>query len=182
MSSSPSEHPCNSQPSSEAERTVSNTLHRSLETLFRELIDGPSANAAWMLNGEDVGLLRSLDKLTAAAASAVPATGGASIAAHVDHVRYGLSLMNRWSQGEPDPWSTADWSVSWNRKAVNDQEWAALRQAFAAEARTWLETLRAPRDYTETQLNDVMGSIAHLAYHFGAIRQIDRSIRGPLAR
>jgi hypothetical protein len=75
---------------------MSNTLHRSLETLFRELIDGPSANAAWMLNGEDVGLLRSLDKLTASAASAAPMAGGANIAAHVDHVRYGLSLMNRW--------------------------------------------------------------------------------------
>ena len=50
-----------------------NTLHRSLETLFRELIDGPDANAAWILNGQDVGLLRSLDKLTASAASAAPA-------------------------------------------------------------------------------------------------------------
>jgi hypothetical protein len=158
------------------------TLHRSLETLFRELIDGPNANAAWMLNGEDVGLLRSLDKLTASAASAVPMAGGASIAAHVDHVRYGLSLMNRWSQGEQDPWSTADWTVSWNRTVVNDQEWAALRQALGVEARTWLETLRAPRDYAERELNDVIAIVAHLAYHFGAIRQIDRSIRGPLAR
>jgi hypothetical protein len=157
-------------------------LHRSLETLFRELIDGPTPNAAWILNKEDVGLLRSLDKLTASAASAATIAGGASIAAHVDHVRYGLSLMNRWSQGEPDPWSMADWSVSWTRTVVNDQEWAALRQALGAEARTWLETLRAPRDYAEMELNDVIASIAHLAYHFGAIRQIDRSIRGPVAR
>jgi hypothetical protein len=101
-----------------------NTLNRSLETLLRELIDGPDANAAWILNGQDVGLLRSLDKLTASAASAVPA-GGASIAAHVDHVRYGLSLMNRWSQGEHDPWSTADWRVSWNRSVVNPKPCSA---------------------------------------------------------
>jgi hypothetical protein len=159
-----------------------NPLHRSLETLFRELIDGPNADAAWMLNTGDVGLLRSLEKLTASAASATPVAGGASIAAHVDHVRYGLSLMNRWSQGEQDPWSTADWTVSWNRTVVNNQEWAALRQALGAEARTWLETLGAPRDYAEMRLNDVIASIAHLAYHLGAIRQIDRSIRGPLAR
>jgi hypothetical protein len=159
---------------------MSNSLHGSLETLFRELIDGPDATAAWMLNGEDVGLLRSLDKLTASAASAAPA-GGASIAAHVDHVRYGLSLMNRWSHGEPDPWSTADWTASWNRSVVNDEEWAALRQTLGAEARSWLDTLRAPRDYSEIELNGVIASVAHLAYHFGAIRQIDRSIRGPLA-
>jgi hypothetical protein len=160
---------------------MANTLHRSLETLFRELIDGPDANAAWMLNGGDVGLVRSLDMLTASAASAAPADGGASIAAHVDHVRYGLSLMNRWSQGEQNPWSTADWTASWNRSVVNEQEWAVLRQALGAEARAWLETLRAPRDYSEIELNGVIASVAHLAYHFGAIRQIDRSIRGPLA-
>jgi hypothetical protein len=89
--------------------------------------------------------------------------------------------MNRWSQGERDPWSTADWTASWTRLVVNDQEWAALRKAFGAEARAWLERLRSPRDYDEMELNGVIASIAHLAYHFGAIRQIDRSIRGPLA-
>jgi hypothetical protein len=161
---------------------MSNTLHRSLETMFRELMDGPDANAAWMLNGQDAGLLRSLDQLSASAASAVPAGGGSSIAAHIDHVRYGLSLMNRWSRGEDDPWSSADWTASWNRLVVNDEEWAALRQALGVEARTWLEALRAPRDYSEFELNGVIASIAHLAYHVGAIRQIDRSIRGPLAR
>jgi hypothetical protein len=160
---------------------MSNILHRSLETLFRELLDGPDAVAAWMLNGGDVGLLRSLDKLSASAASSAPVSGAATIAAHVDHVRFGLSLMNRWSQGERDPWSTADWTVSWTRLVVNDQEWATLRKAFGTEARTWLETLRSPREYDEMELNGVIASLAHLAYHFGAIRQIDRSIRGPIA-
>lgn len=160
---------------------MSNVLHRSLETLFRELIDGPDAAAAWMLNSGDIGLLRSLDKLTAEAASTAPLVGAASIAAHVDHLRYGLSLMNRWSQGERDPWSTADWTASWKRSTVNDQEWSALRQGLATEARTWLETLRSPRNYDEMELNGVIASVAHLSYHFGAIRQIDRTIRGPLA-
>jgi hypothetical protein len=160
---------------------MSEVLQRSLETLFRELMEGPGGGAAWMLNRTDAGLVRSLDKLTASAASAAPAAGGASIAAHVDHVRYGLSLLNRWSSGERDPWSTADWTASWNRSIVTDQEWAALRRAFEAEARTWVSALGAARDYSVTELNDVIGSIAHLAYHFGAIRQIDRSVVGPSA-
>jgi hypothetical protein len=160
---------------------MSNTLHRSLETLFRELLDGPDANAAWMLNAQDAGLLQSLDTLSASAASAVPVPGGSSIAAHIDHVRYGLSLLNRWSHGEHDPWSSADWTASWNRPVVDDEEWAALRRALRAEARTWLDALRAPRDYSEVELNGVIASVAHLAYHLGAIRQIDRSIRGPVA-
>jgi hypothetical protein len=155
-------------------------LHGSLEALFRELIDGPKPGAAWMLNSGDSGLLRSLDKLSASAAS-TPHAGGASIAAHVDHVRYGLWLMNRWSQGDRDPWSNADWTLSWIRGVVNDQEWAESRRALGAEARSWLVALSEPREYAESELNNVMGSIAHLAYHFGAIRQIDRSIGGPLA-
>jgi hypothetical protein len=89
--------------------------------------------------------------------------------------------MNRWGRGEKDPWSTADWTASWKRLVVNDQEWAALKAALEAEARTWLETLRTPRDCSEFELNGVIGSVGHLAYHFGAIRQIDRSIRGPAA-
>jgi hypothetical protein len=31
------------------------------------------------------------------------------------------------------------------------------------------------------ELNGVVASVAHLAYHLGAIRQIDRSIQGPKA-
>jgi hypothetical protein len=160
---------------------MSNTLPRTLETLFRELIDGADAHAAWMLNGGDAGLLQSIETLTAAAASRVPEAGGASIAAHVDHVRYGLSLMNRWARGEPNPWATADWTASWRRPAVTDSEWTSLRQGLADDARAWLDTLRTPRDYSGFELTGVIASIAHLAYHLGAIRQIDRSTRGPAA-
>jgi hypothetical protein len=155
------------------------TTNESLEALFRELVDGPAADAAWILNPGDAGLLRSLEKLTASAASAVPPAGGASIAAHVDHVRYGLSLLNRWSQGDPNPWATADWATSWTRTSVTEEEWAGLRRVFEREARAWLDALRAPREYSAFELNGVISSVAHLAYHLGAIRQIDRSIRGP---
>ena len=109
-------------------------LHASLALLFAELIDGPSPDAAYMLNGGDPGLLRSLDRLSAAAASSASASGGATIAAHVDHVRYGLGLMNRWSDGDPDPWSSADWTASWRRTTVTEEEWAALRAASRRNA------------------------------------------------
>jgi hypothetical protein len=149
-------------------------------TLLRELVNGARRDAGWILNGGDVGLLRSLDRLTAASASAVPAAGGTSIAAHVDHVRYGLSLMNRWAHGEPDPWATADWTASWGRAEVTEEEWAERRAELAAEAHAWLEALATEREYADLELTGIAASIAHLAYHLGAIRQMDRSIRGPL--
>jgi hypothetical protein len=158
-----------------------NVLHASLSQLFAELIDGPSPEAAYMLNGGDPGLLRSLDRLSAEAASKPSAPGAASIAAHVDHVCYGLDLMNRWHDGDADPWTGADWAASWQRIGVTDAEWAALRARLRATTQRWRKALETPRDMSVQELNGVMASIAHLAYHLGAIRQIDRSIQGPKA-
>lgn len=154
-------------------------LGNTLPTLFGELVDGASLTEAYMINRGDSGLLGSLDKLSATAASKLT-PNGSSIAAHVDHLRYGLSLMNRWATGE-NPFDDADWTASWRKTRVSAVEWKELRARLADEAHRWLDALRKPRDIAETDLNSVIGSIAHLAYHVGAIRQIDLSARGPSA-
>jgi hypothetical protein len=153
-------------------------IAETLTVLFGELVDGAPAKASYMLNRGDVGLLRSLDKLTAQDASKVPAGGGSSIAAHVDHVCYGLSLMNQWAKGK-NPFDNADWAASWRKTTVTDDEWQQLRAALRAEADGWLKALGQPRDVRQVELNGIVGSIAHLGYHLGAIRQIDRAARGP---
>jgi hypothetical protein len=158
---------------------VQSDLPTALSTLFGELVDGVTGPEAYMTNTGDVGLLRSLDKVTARRASA-RTSAGSSIASHVDHLRYGLSLMNRWSAGE-NPFDDADWSDSWKRPRVTDEEWARLRHDLSEEAHRWLAALKQPRDVTQSELNSMIGAVAHLAYHFGAIRQIDQSTRGPSA-
>ena len=154
------------------------SLAPMLTTLLAELAEGPPPEAAYILNRGDIGLLRSLDKLTASDASA-GVHGGATIAAHVDHLRYGLSLMNRWSAGE-QPFETADWAASWRITTVSDADWQRSKLALQAEVHRWLEALRTPRDVTATELTGIVASIAHLAYHLGAIRQINRLARGPV--
>jgi hypothetical protein len=154
-------------------------LGSTLPTLFAELIDGAPQSEAYMLNRGDAGLLHSLDKLSATAASAAT-PHGSTIAAHVDHLRYGLSLMNRWNAGE-NPFDDADWTASWRRTRVSAAQWKQLRDELASEAHRWLEALNKPREINQTDLNSVVGSVAHLAYHVGAIRQIDLSARGPSA-
>jgi hypothetical protein len=149
----------------------------TLGTLFRELVHGTAKSGGFMLNGGDEGLLRSLDKLSAAQASA-PTLTGSSIAAHVDHVRYGLSLMNRWAQGE-NPFGSANWAASWQKTTVADAEWTRLRAELRDEAARWLDALERPRETDADGLAGMFGSIAHLGYHLGAIRQIDQSARGP---
>ena len=145
-------------------------IARTLGTLLAELVDGASKDGGYMLNPGDEGLLRSLEKLSAAEASARTQTGS-SVAAHVDHLRYGLSLMNRWSQGE-DAFATADWSQSWRKVAVTEPEWRQRLTDLRTETTRWLSVVREPRDVDEIELNGMIGSIAHLAYHLGAIRQI----------
>jgi hypothetical protein len=153
-------------------------LSKTMATLFSELVNG-APGEAYMLNAGDEGLIRSLDKLSAKDASALTRSGS-SIAAHVDHLRYGLWLMNRWTAGQ-NPFADADWSASWKKTTVSDEEWEARRAELRAEATRWLEVLRTPRDVQELELNGVIGSIAHLAYHLGAIRQINHATRGPAA-
>ena len=48
------------------------------------------------------------------------------------------------------------------------------------EARRWLKALESPRTATALEFTGMMGSIAHLAYHLGAIRQMKQTARGPV--
>lgn len=157
-------------------------LRGALSDLLAEVVDGAKEGEAWLLNGGDPGLLRSLERLSADAASAPAPAGGASVAAHADHLRYGLSLLNRWARGEENPFADADWSASWRRGTVSDGEWAALRDALRREAGDWREAVRRPRELGRFELTGMLASVAHLAYHLGAIRQIDRAAQGPPAR
>jgi len=152
-------------------------LASTLARLFSELVDGPGAEA-FMLNSGDAGLLRSLDRISAADASR-SASGGATIAAHALHLSYGLSLMNRWAADGGNPFADATWEAAWKTSAVGDVQWKEIRDGLRAEARRWSTTLGAPRDVNDAELAGMISSIAHLAYHLGAIRQIVKETRGP---
>lgn len=57
---------------------------------------------------------------------------------------------------------------------MNDDEWRALRQAFEDEARRWLVRLENAREWDAMTLSGFVSSVAHTAYHMGAIRQLVR--------
>jgi len=149
-----------------------------LTRLFSELVDGAAASGAFILNTGDIGLLRSLEKVPAAEASR-SVNDGATIAAHAQHLRYGLSLMNQWAREGGNPFANAKWDEAWKVSAVDAREWEEIRTGLAHEAHRWLEALKSPRDVSEVELAGVSGSVAHLAYHLGAIRQINKTTRGP---
>lgn len=53
--------------------------------------------------------------------------------------------------------------------------------SIAANCETWLARLTSDRPVEGIELNGVIGSIAHLAYHLGAIRQMHPLAKGPSA-
>src|SRR5690242_16562385 len=156
-----------------------NDLSASLTRLFSELVLGANhPRGAFILNTGDVGLLQSLDKLSASDASN-NVHGGATIAAHAQHLRYGLELMNRWAREGGNPFADAKWDAAWKTSQVDDAQWSEIKDGLRGEATAWLEALGVGREVTPVELNGMIGSIAHLAYHLGAIRQIASAARGP---
>jgi hypothetical protein len=150
----------------------------ALTKAFAELIDGTTDRSPVILNSGDTGLLRSLEILSAADASR-SVNDGATIAAHAQHLAYGLSLMNRWASTGSDAFANPKWDEAWRVSGVDDRQWSAIRMDLTDQAHRWLQVLGSPREVTSLELAGLIGSIAHTAYHVGAIRQIAKSARGP---
>ena len=153
-------------------------LTKTMTRLFSELVDGAHPKGGVVLNTGDIGLLRSLDKISAAEASE-RANDGATIAAHAQHLRFGLSLMSEWATNGGNPFANAKWDEAWKMSGVDDVQWQEIRSGLRGETKRWLEILQTPREAAELELRGMLGSIAHLAYHLGAIRQINKGARGP---
>src|SRR5438093_13377016 len=152
--------------------TTDSVFQRALSNMLTEIFDGPPGQEAYLLNPGDPGLLRQLDTLEASAASKRPMPGKTTIAAHVDHVQFGLSILNRWAAGEANPFAGADWNASWQRTTVTDEQWRRLRDNLRREAERWRNVVRTRSEWDDMTAAGALSSAAHTAYHVGAIRQI----------
>jgi hypothetical protein len=139
------------------------------------LLTGPwgrTGKVRYLLNPGDPGLLRQLESIDARAASTRPVPGKTTIAAHVDHVHYGLTLLNRWAAGEANPWADADWNASWQRTTITAEQWQTLRDSLCRQAETWRKVVANRTVWDDVSTTGALSSAAHTAYHLGAIRQI----------
>ena len=152
--------------------TTDSVFQRALSNMLTEIFDGPPGQEAYLLNPGDPGLLRQLDTIDASAASKRPMPGKTTIAAHVDHVHFGLSILNRWAAGEANPWAGADWNASWQRTTVTEDQWRTLRDGLRHEAEKWRKVVATRTNWDDMGAAAALSTAAHTAYHFGAIRQI----------
>jgi hypothetical protein len=152
--------------------TDSALIAKALHALPTELSDGPAGDAMWVLSPATPGLLGQLQGLSAKAASHRSSPERNSIAAHANHVRYGLELLNRWVGGEENPFADADWLGSWKIQAVSAGEWKKMIEQLGQQAHAWAAAAGNPRKWDEVELTGAISSVAHMAYHLGAIRQL----------
>jgi hypothetical protein len=152
-------------------------FQRALSNMLTEIFDGPPGQEAYVINPGDPGLLRQLDAIDAKTASTPPTPGQKSIAAHVDHVSFGLAILNRWAAGEANPWAGADFNASWQRTAVAEDQWRALRDGLRREVDTWRKAVAARASWDDMSAAAALSTVAHTAYHLGAIRQILGALR-----
>jgi hypothetical protein len=152
--------------------TTDSVFQRAVSNMLTEIFDGPPGQEAYVLNPGDLGLLRQLDSIEASAASKRPMPGKTTIAAHVDHVYFGLSILNRWAAGEANPWAGVDWNASWQHTTVTDDQWQTLRHGLRHEVEKWRKVIETPTNWDNMAAAAALSTAAHTAYHFGAIRQI----------
>ena len=152
--------------------STDSVFHDAISKLLTEIFEGPPGDEAYILNPGDPGLLRQLESLSAETASIRPSPSKPPLAAHVDHVHFGLDLLNRWLAGEENPWAGADWSACWKVQSVTEEQWRTLLSKLRQASVTWREHARKRQEWQPVEAAGAISSVAHTAYHLGAIRVI----------
>ena len=152
---------------------------------YRETFEGevqPGMN--WITDGRrETTVLGLIDGLSPEQAFATPpgrTRGARSIAAHVEHLRFSLDLLFERMQGKDPP---ADWGHSFDVPAASPEAWVTLRRELRRAYDAVLGVLQQARgtpvgEMPPIHVAGLAATIAHNAYHLGAIQQMAKAIRG----
>lgn len=143
---------------------------RAVLPILSEAFAGPAdpRSTHFVNNAPDCGLFGTLAALTAEQASVAVDEGGATAAAQAEHVRFSLDVSVRWMRGEREK---ADWARSWDVREVDDVAWAELREQLRRTYDAFVVMVhQQPMD--AELLEGLVATVAHAAYHLGALRQI----------
>jgi hypothetical protein len=143
-------------------------------SLLYEIIDGPAEPAVtWVVsNAPNTGLLGTMAAMTAEQASHAPAPGRKTAAAHGQHLRFALELAAQRLQGQSPE---ADWDSSWEPSIVTPAEWKQLQERIRAASATVRQLIADGESWDGMMLQGIVATVAHTAYHLGAMRQLLRT-------
>ncbi len=147
-------------------------ITKTLLAILDEAFDRPPTPWAYFTNGDgQSGYFGTLDKIDFHDAGR--AIAGNSIAAQIQHVTFVICVANESISGNadaPDAPDAEQWRQSWSIDNLDSKTWNRMRHNL----RTGYADLR--QSVVDTSINDddtfakIVGVIAHVAYHLGAIR------------
>lgn len=141
----------------------------NLRDLLRETFEGTGGEASHYIDGKGHGsLLETLDRTDSRLASMPLRAGGATIAAHTEHLRYYVRILRRLMADEKGV--QPDWPGSWQTRAVTPDEWEVLKAAVRTEVAALLENVDRIDTWDDDRVGGTLSILAHSAYHLGAIR------------
>ncbi|HEV3050649.1 MAG TPA: hypothetical protein VGX50_10085 [Longimicrobium sp.] len=146
------------------------TVLRAVLPILSEAFAGPAdpRSTHFVNNEPDCGLFGTLEALTAEEASTPLEDGRATAAAQAEHLRFSLDVSTRWLRGERE---NADWPASWAVQRVDEDAWTELRIALRRAYEDFVVVIHQVPMNAEL-LEGMVASVAHAAYHLGALRQI----------
>ena len=147
---------------------------KPLMFLLHETFEGSPATGSAYLD-RSVGVFSTLEKLSAEQVSRE--TGGITIAAHTEHLKFYLDRLCEFIGGRTEK---VDWEQSWLIDDVNEIEWDALRGGVKKSYENLLRCLAEVADWKEDKTALAMGILAHTAYHLGAVRQMAKVVNREL--
>lgn len=158
------------------EQVQGKELTEAFHDRYKELLEGvASGEPTWVTTGgPEGGVHGTLEGLSAEQASRE--LDGTSLAAHAEHLRWAIDLVNDYFAGtEP----SADWSASWSVRTVDDAGWNQLRTNLRQAGEKLLANVRARQRWSdEMAMVGAFASYGHTAYHLGAMRQLRKRIEG----
>ena len=147
---------------------MKDALLEQVVELLRETFEGglPGQGTQYLDHGS--GIRATLANVTADRTS-LRLDGHPSIAAYARHMNFHLRVASEWIQGNHE---RRDWPASFEPQTVTEEEWARLKQDLEVSRTELVRVLQSltPERFLEEGAG--LGSIAHLAYHLGAIRQL----------
>ncbi|MQR94401.1 hypothetical protein [Fictibacillus phosphorivorans] len=154
---------------------MNHPLEAGLKRILQEVFEGPPkpVTVSYFTNTKpDSGIFGALSHLTAADAS--KQIYGTTLAAQTDHVRYHMWGTNEWLYEGTFP--TMDWNKSWRIQRVSEDEWQSIQEGLRNEYQRLLDKIDHIQ-WTEDLANELVGSLAHSAYHLGAIQQMLKTMK-----
>jgi hypothetical protein len=116
------------------------------------------------------GIISAIQDLNAEQASRKLLPGYNTIAAHTEHIRVSLNYVRRTFAGEK---LNVEW---WPLQTVDVAQWAELKQQLKVEYEMTIAFIKDKPFWREEGLTQMLDSIAHIAYHAGAIRQLAKGV------